>query len=73
MSRPLQVYLDDAEWEGLERWARARGWTRSQAVRAAELRGPILRSLSPLRMQQEVNDKAGSNAPQPKAAVRCPW
>jgi hypothetical protein len=35
MSRPLQVYLDDAEWEGLERWARAKGWTKSQAVRAA--------------------------------------
>jgi hypothetical protein len=35
MSRPLQVYLDDGEWEGLERWARARGWTKSHAVRAA--------------------------------------
>lgn len=35
MSRPLQVYLDESEWENLARWARARGWTKSQAVRAA--------------------------------------
>lgn len=35
MSRPLQVYLDEGEWENLERWARARGWTKSQVVRAA--------------------------------------
>ena len=35
MSRPLQVYLDEAELEKLEAWARARGWTKSQAIRAA--------------------------------------
>ena len=35
MSRPLQVYLDDPEWTSLERWARARGWTKSEAIRAA--------------------------------------
>lgn len=35
MSKPLQVYLDDAELEGLEIWARKKGWTKSQAVRAA--------------------------------------
>jgi hypothetical protein len=35
MSRPLQVYLDDEDFERLETFARARGWTKSQAVRAA--------------------------------------
>ena len=35
MRRPLQVYLDDADRERLEAWARERGWTKSQAVRAA--------------------------------------
>jgi len=35
MSRPLQVYLDDAELERLEACARGRGWTKSQVVRAA--------------------------------------
>lgn len=33
--KPLQVYLDPAEWAALERWTRARGWTKSQAVRVA--------------------------------------
>ena len=35
MSRPLQVYLDDRDLEQLDAWARARGWTKSQAIRAA--------------------------------------
>jgi hypothetical protein len=35
MSRPLQVYLDEAELKKLEAWARRRGWTKSQAIRAA--------------------------------------
>ena len=35
MSRPLQVYLDDADLKSLTRWARERKWTKSQAVRAA--------------------------------------
>lgn len=35
MSRPLQVYLDDADLDRLDEWARDRGWTKSQAVRAA--------------------------------------
>jgi hypothetical protein len=35
MSKPLQVYLDDADLERLEKFARERGWTKSQAVRAA--------------------------------------
>ena len=35
MARPLQVFLENHEIDGLERWARARGWTKSQAVRAA--------------------------------------
>jgi hypothetical protein len=35
MSRRLHVYLEDAEWERLEAWSRERGWTKSQAIRAA--------------------------------------
>jgi hypothetical protein len=35
MPRPLQVYLDADEFSRLERWARDRHWTLSQAVRAA--------------------------------------
>jgi hypothetical protein len=35
MSRPLQVYLDDAELSRLEEWSRQRGWSKSQAVRVA--------------------------------------
>ena len=35
MTRPLQIYLDDADFVRLEQWARERGWTKSQAVRVA--------------------------------------
>ena len=35
MARPLQVYLDEADLNRLEDWARERGWTKSQAIRAA--------------------------------------
>ena len=35
MIRPLQIYLEDADFARLERWAKERGWTKSQAVRAA--------------------------------------
>ena len=35
MNRPLQVYLDEAELARLEAWAQRRGWTKSQAIRAA--------------------------------------
>jgi hypothetical protein len=35
MTRPLQVYLDDRDLDRLETWARERGWTKSQAIRAA--------------------------------------
>jgi hypothetical protein len=35
MSRPLQVYLDDDDLDRLDAWARARGWTKSQTIRAA--------------------------------------
>ena len=35
MSRALQVYLEDPEFEALRAWADARGWTLSQAVRVA--------------------------------------
>ncbi|HUI25915.1 MAG TPA: CopG family transcriptional regulator [Candidatus Kryptonia bacterium] len=33
--KPLQVYVDDTELENLDAWARQRGWTKSQAIRAA--------------------------------------
>jgi len=35
MAKPLQVYVDEADLKRLETFARARGWTKSQAVRAA--------------------------------------
>lgn len=35
MSKPFQVYLDEADLKRLETWARKRRWTKSQAVRAA--------------------------------------
>lgn len=35
MSRALQVYLDELEFEALRAWADERGWTLSQAVRVA--------------------------------------
>jgi hypothetical protein len=35
MARPLQVYLDDDDLQRLDTFARDRGWTKSQAIRAA--------------------------------------
>ncbi|MFQ5738394.1 MAG: ribbon-helix-helix protein, CopG family [Acidobacteriota bacterium] len=35
MKKALQVYVDQADLERLEQWARVRGWTKSQAVRVA--------------------------------------
>jgi hypothetical protein len=35
MARPVQVYLDEQDLRRLDAWARERGWTKSQAVRAA--------------------------------------
>lgn len=35
MAKPLQVYLDDRDFARLERWAKQRRWTLSQAVRTA--------------------------------------
>lgn len=35
MTKPLQVYLEDEDLERLEAFARARGWTKSQAIRTA--------------------------------------
>ena len=35
MNRPLQVYLDEKDLAQLDAWARNRGWTKSQAIRAA--------------------------------------
>src|SRR5262245_24361621 len=34
-ARPLQVFLERDDLERLENWVRARGWTKSQAIRAA--------------------------------------
>jgi hypothetical protein len=48
MSRPLQVYLDEEDLARLDAWSRERGWTKSQAVRAA-VRGLIKpKGLDPL-------------------------
>jgi len=35
MARPLQVYLDDQDFQRLDAWAREHGWTKSQTVRVA--------------------------------------
>ena len=35
MTRPLQIYLEDADFARLDAWASRRGWTKSQAVRVA--------------------------------------
>ena len=35
MPKPLQVYLDEDDLMRLEGFARARGWTKSQTIRAA--------------------------------------
>jgi hypothetical protein len=51
MTRPLQVFIDEEDLLRLEAWTRKRGWTKSQAVRAAVRlltrapdRDPILRA-----------------------------
>lgn len=35
MTKPLQVYMDEADLQRLDIWSRQKGWTKSQAVRAA--------------------------------------
>jgi len=35
MTKPLQVYLDEADLARLEAWSRERGWSKSRAVRVA--------------------------------------
>ncbi len=35
MSKPIQIYLEEEEFNRLEDWAAKRGWTKSQAVRVA--------------------------------------
>lgn len=35
MMKPLQVYIDEGDLAALGRWAGQRGWTKSEAVRAA--------------------------------------
>lgn len=35
MTKPLQIYLEDADFERLEKWASERGWSKSHVVRIA--------------------------------------
>ncbi len=35
MSKPLQVFLDERDLRELNAWVKQRGWTKSQAIRAA--------------------------------------
>ena len=35
MMKPLQIYMDERELQLLDVWARARGWTKSHAIRMA--------------------------------------
>ncbi len=35
MSRPLQIYLENGDFDRLEEWAREHGYTKSHAVRVA--------------------------------------
>jgi hypothetical protein len=35
MRRPIQVYLEKPDLDRLEAWSRARGWTKSRAIRLA--------------------------------------
>jgi Arc/MetJ family transcription regulator len=53
MNRPLQIYLDEADLARLEKWAGERGWTKSQAVRAA------IRALTKLRGEDPLLDASG--------------
>jgi len=53
MSRPVQVYFDDSELDRLEAWAKTRGWTKSQAVRAA------VRALTAAREQDPLLELSG--------------
>jgi hypothetical protein len=35
MTKPIQIYLEDADFRQLDKWASERGWSKSQAVRMA--------------------------------------
>ena len=35
MIKPLQVYLEDSDFERLDKWSSERGWSKSQVVRLA--------------------------------------
>jgi len=35
MNKPLQVYLDERDLKDLDAWVKARGWTKSHAIRTA--------------------------------------
>lgn len=53
MTKPLQVYLDDDDLQRLEAFARERGWTKSQTVRAA------LRALTRPRAEDPLLELSG--------------
>jgi hypothetical protein len=53
MPKPLQVYLDEDDLTRLETFARARGWTKSQTIRAA------IRALTQRPAEDPVLDLSG--------------
>jgi len=53
MFKPLQVYVDVHDLDRLETWARQRGWSKSQAVRAA------IRALTRLPAEDPILELSG--------------
>ncbi|MBN1569966.1 MAG: ribbon-helix-helix protein, CopG family [Acidobacteria bacterium] len=53
MTRPLQIYLEDEDFDRLEKWAGERGWSKSQAVRLA------LRALTRIREEDPLLSASG--------------
>jgi hypothetical protein len=53
MRRPLQVYLEEDDLARLETWAAERGWSKSQAIRAA------VRSLTRLPVEDPLLELSG--------------
>ena len=51
--KPLQVYVDDADLERLDGWARGRGMTKSQAIRIA------IRALTHVREEEPLLSLSG--------------
>jgi hypothetical protein len=65
MSKPLQVYLDEADLERLDAFARERGWTKSQAIRAA------IRALTRPPAEDYLNETYVAETPAPYRVRRC--